>query len=192
MYVCPQSYIRVSLIVSPPSLPLCSENIITVSSLKWVISCVEDATTAVLWLLNGTEQWSMEPLGERAGTNFNPGMGRWLQTQRTHTRTCTHAHIHWQKHTHKHTDQKMREGERNNKQQHVGHFLDSHEALTEIQTDRLSPQNKVCVVCVCASVSECVCVCTCILYQNCCVCMLSHCLMAHTPPNVCYTHMFLC
>lgn len=71
---------------------------------------------------------------------------------RTHTLTKTH--------THKHTDQKMREGERNNKQQHVGHFLDSHEALTEIQTDRLSPQNKVCVVCVCvcASVSVCVCV----------------------------------
>lgn len=115
-----------------PCLSICSENIITLLSLKWVISYVEDATTNVLWLLNGTEQWSMEPLGERAGTNFNPGMDRWQHTD-THTRTHTHSLTHRSKD----------EGGRN-KQQHVGHFLVSLWALTKTQTDRHFSINKEC------------------------------------------------
>lgn len=37
----------------------------------------------------------MEPLGERAGTNFNPGMDQWLQT---------HSHTYKQTHTHTYTN----------------------------------------------------------------------------------------
>lgn len=65
----------------------------------------------------------MEPLGERAGTNFNPGMDQWLQTHsHTYKQTNTHTHTQTQR------DQRMRVGERHNKQPHVGHFLVSHRA----------------------------------------------------------------
>lgn len=131
MRVCPKSYIQMSPLLFFTPSPLCSENIITLSSLKWVISCVEDSTTAVLWLLNGTEQWSMEPLGERAGTNFNPGMDQWLQTH-SHTYKQTHTHIH------KHRGIKGWEWERDITNSRMSAIFWSH---IELQNDHLLAQN---------------------------------------------------
>lgn len=87
----------------------------------------------------------MEPLGERAGTNFNPGMDRWLQTHtHTHTCACTHTNKEGSE------DERERESERSDKQQHVGHFLVLHSSdgnpnHPKTQTHHLSPHSTACI-----------------------------------------------